>query len=159
MLAYDFQSSVGYWIHCAWQAYNRAITEELQPQGITFRQCQVLCWLAERGAMSQIELAEEMSIEPATLVGVLDRMQRDGLIVREDDRQDRRRKIIRPQPKAEAVWKKIVASAERARMRASQGLTEEQLATLRELLGTVTVNLGAGCPTSTPTAEPGKRDG
>ena len=118
------------------------MADELAPQGITFRQCQVLAWLAMDGdGLSQVELAERMNIEPPTLVSVLDRMERDGLVAREACPDDRRKNLIKPLPRAGPVWKKIVASAERVRALAFRGLTGEEVATLRALLGRVRENL------------------
>ena len=122
--------------------YGRAMNEELMPEGITFRQCQVLGWLALEGELSQVELADRMNIEPGTLVRVLDRMERGQLIERVSCPGDRRRKIIRPMRSADAVWKKIIACAERVRARAIQGLTRDELKTLKRLLGLVQTNLG-----------------
>jgi MarR family transcriptional regulator, transcriptional regulator for hemolysin len=141
MLQYDFQSSIGYWICMTSRAYERAMQQQLVPAGITHRQCQVLCWLALDGPLSQVELAERMSIEPPTLVRVLDRMQRDGLLSREPCESDRRVKIIRVLPKAKPVWKKIVQCAQRVRGQAARNLTPAQRETLRELLEIVQMNL------------------
>lgn len=141
MLEYEFEESIGYWVCMTSHLMERALNEELAPQGITFRQFQVLGWLALKGGMSQIELAEQMSIEPPTLVGILDRMEREGWISRESCPDDRRRKIIRAQAKAEPVWSKMVASARRIRSRATQGLDEHQVQMLMQLLGQVQENL------------------
>jgi MarR family transcriptional regulator, transcriptional regulator for hemolysin len=141
MLQYDFQSSIGYWICMTSRAYERAMQQQLVPAGITHRQCQVLFWLALDGPLPQVELAERMSIEPPTLVRVLDRMERDGLLVREPCENDRRVKIVRALPKAKPVWKKIVQCAQRVRGQASRNLTAAQCETLRELLRIVQGNL------------------
>lgn len=143
MLDYEFEESIGYWVCMTSHLMERALNEELAPQGITFRQFQVLGWLALRGGMSQTELAERMSIEPPTLVGILDRMEREGWISREGCPDDRRRKIIKAQTKAEPVWSKMVASARRVRARATQGLDEHQVQTLKDLLAQVQENLNA----------------
>ncbi|MGH7201801.1 MAG: MarR family winged helix-turn-helix transcriptional regulator [Planctomycetaceae bacterium] len=142
MLHFDFQSSIGYWICMTAHQYERAMNLELTPEGITHRQCQVLAWLALEGDLSQVELADRMNIEPSTLVRVLDRMERDGLIVRGNDPHDRRKKMIRPAGNAPPVWNRIVACAERVRSRAIDGLTAEQLETLKRLLAIVQANLG-----------------
>ena len=141
VLQYDFQSSLGYWICMTSRAYERAIHQELLPQGITHRQCQVLAWLAMEGELSQVELADRMNIEPPTLVRVLDRMERDGLIAREACPDDRRRKLIKPLPKATPVWRKITTCAERVRTRAAKGMTVQQKETLKSLLALVQENL------------------
>lgn len=146
MLEYDFQQSIGHWICRTSHLYQKAMNEELTPQGITWRQCQVLAWLAFEGPLSQVELADRMDIEPATLVRVLDRMERSGLLTRASCPGDRRVKIIQPLPAAEPIWKKIITVAERVRERAVQGMTLEQREMLKELLGMVQANLGLPVP-------------
>ena len=141
MLHYNFEESVGHWICMGSRAFERAMNDELAPRGITYRQAQVLGWLAFEGDLSQIDLAERMRIEPPTLVGILDRMEREGWIRRESCSIDRRRKLIKPLAKAEPVWSKIIACAESVRTRGTDGLTVEELATLRRLLGKITRNL------------------
>ena len=141
MLEYDFETSISHSIYMTAHCYERAMNVELAPEGITHRQCQVLGWLALEGDLSQTELADRMNIEPPTLVGILDRMERDGLLSRTTSAEDRRRKIVRPLPKAEAVWQKIVACAERVQERATRGLSEQQLAACKEALDAVRANL------------------
>jgi MarR family transcriptional regulator for hemolysin len=143
MLEYDFENSAGYWICTASHDYQRVFNEELAPQGITFRQAQVLGCLALAGPLAQNEIADRMRIEPPTLVGVLDRMERDGWIRRDSDKRDRRRKLIHATPAARPAWAKIVAVANRVRERATRGMTAAQLAQLRKLLALVQSNLQA----------------
>jgi MarR family transcriptional regulator for hemolysin len=140
-LEYDFAQSIGYWLTMTTQAYHRAVSEELLPHGITYRQSMVLGWLALEGELSQTELAQKMMVEPPTLVGILDRMERDGWISRHNCPSDRRKNIIRANPAAEPVWEKIVECAMRVRGRATQGLSERQLLTLKKLLRRVGQNL------------------
>jgi MarR family transcriptional regulator, transcriptional regulator for hemolysin len=142
VLEYDFEESVGYWICMSAHLFERAMNEELAPEGITYRQVQVLGWLALKGSLSQTELAERMNIEPPTLVGILDRMASQDWISREAYPDDRRRKLIVPLPKAEHVWAKVTACARRIRARAAHGLDEHQMRTLKELLAVVQENLG-----------------
>src|SRR5262245_19081537 len=146
MLEYDFQSSIGYWLCITGHAYERAMNEQLARQGITYRQAQVLAWLALEGDLSQIELASRMDIEPATLVRVLDRMERDGLVARSGCADDRRRNVIKPLAKAKPVWKKITATAERIKAQVVQGLSARQIATFKEVCRVVQANLGVEQP-------------
>jgi MarR family transcriptional regulator for hemolysin len=141
VLEYDFENSVGFWICQASHALQRAFNEELAPQGVTWRQCQVLGCLALEGPLSQTDLAERMRIEPPTLVGILDRMERDGWIRRDGDKNDRRKKLVHPQPAAKPVWSKIVACAKRVRAKATRGMTAAQLRELKKLLNIVQTNL------------------
>lgn len=141
VLKHDFEESIGYWLVIGAQAFQRALNEELAPHGVTFRQAQVLGWLALEGEMSQNELAAKMMIEPPTLVGILDRMERDGWISRIACPSDRRKKMIVVNRAAEKVWGKIVACAKRVRARAVQGLTSEEIETLKRLVRQVQANL------------------
>jgi MarR family transcriptional regulator for hemolysin len=141
MLEYDFENSVGYWICQSSNVFQRAFNEELAPQGVTFRQAQVLGCLALEGRLSQTDLAERMRIEPPTLVGILDRMERDGWIRRGGDTKDRRKKLVEATAAAKPAWSKIVAVAKRVRARATRGMTSSQLAQLRKLLSVVQANL------------------
>jgi MarR family transcriptional regulator for hemolysin len=140
-LQVDFEESIGYWLTLATQAYHRAVSDELEPHGITYRQSMVLGWLALEGELSQAELAAKMMVEPPTLVGILDRMERDGWISRHGCPGDRRKKLIRPSAAAEPVWEKMVECGARVRAQATEGLSERQLATLKKLLRRVLHNL------------------
>jgi MarR family transcriptional regulator for hemolysin len=141
MLQYDFEQSVGFWTIMAARAFERAMNGEIAPRGITWRQCQVLGWLALCGDVSQTELAERMMVEGPTLVGILDRMERDGWITRHDHPADRRKKIIRPTDRAEPVWAEISDCARRVRTQAIEGLSKDDLATLRRILNRIETNL------------------
>jgi MarR family transcriptional regulator for hemolysin len=138
---HDFEDGVGYWICRASRAFERAMNDELAPRGITYRQAQVLWLLAHEGSLSQTELAERMRIEPPTLVGILDRMEREGWIRREGDANDRRRKFVAPLAKAKPVWTKIIACSDKVRSRGNEGLNAEDRELLKRLLGRIVENL------------------
>ena len=141
MLDYDFDESIGYWLTVTTQAMHRALTEELAPYGVTYRQAQVLAWLAVAGELSQAELAAKMLVEPPTLVGILDRMERDGWITRNSCASDRRKKLVRATAAAEPAWEKFTECARRVRARATEGLSDKDVETLKRLLGQVFHNV------------------
>jgi DNA-binding MarR family transcriptional regulator len=143
MLDYDFENSVGYWVFATAHALACAMNDELAAHGITARQWEVLACISHDGELSQSELAERMHIEAPTLVGVLDRMERDGWILRVTDENDRRRKLIRPSERAEEQWGRMVACGLAVRARATQHLDEDALRKLRETLKTMCENMHA----------------
>jgi MarR family transcriptional regulator for hemolysin len=143
MINYDFDASVGYWINTVHQSYMRAFNEKLAPHGITFRQVQLLAWLASEGPMSQSELAARMFIEPPSLVGIIDRAEQAGLIERRVSDSDRRCKMIYLLPGAQKVWARIAQVALEMRALATQDMTEEEVATLLQLLQKVRNNVSA----------------
>lgn len=142
---YDFEESIGYWLTIATQGYQRAVADELAPHGITFRQAQVLGWLALEGDLSQTELAQRMMVEPPTLVSILDRMERVGWISRRTCSSDRRRKYVQLNAAAEPGWDRVIESARKIRAQATAGLSQRQVETLTKLLRVVYQNLATSC--------------
>ena len=98
------------------------MSEEVAPHGITYRQSHGARLACVEGELSQAELATKMMVEPPTLVGILDRMERDGWITRNGCPSDRRKKLIRATAAAEPVWEKIAEGGRRVRARATEGL-------------------------------------
>jgi MarR family transcriptional regulator, transcriptional regulator for hemolysin len=141
VLRYDFDKSVGYWVTMAQHAYFRAFSAKLAPLGITYRQAQVLGWLAIEGPMTQAQLAARMFVEPPSLVGVLDRMEHAGWIERKACCEDRRKKWITALPAVEPIWQQIVACGKELRRQATKGLSAEEKKTLRRLLAQVQSNV------------------
>jgi len=141
MLQYDFENSLGYWIFSTAHQMEQRMNEELAVHGITLRQWEVLVWLSFAGECAQSQLAVRMRIEAPTLAGVLGRMERDGWIRRVPDEQDRRRKIIRPTEQVQPVWEKMVHCARRVRAEAIEGVSEDELRVVRNVLGRVRKNL------------------
>jgi MarR family transcriptional regulator for hemolysin len=143
LLEQDFETSIGYWGWKVSRAFERALNEELTPHGITYRQWQVLGWLALEGELSQGELADKMQIEAPTLVRILDRMERDGWIERHPDESDRRKKFVRPTPRVEPIWEQILAAIRRVRARATEGMDPQVIALVRQTLVEMNDNLVA----------------
>lgn len=141
MLQYDFEKSAGYWLTLAYQAYTRAFQQALAPHGITFRQAQVLGWLAKDGPLSQRDLAERMLIEPPNLVGVIDRMEQAKLIQRKACPEDRRKKLVHPLPAADKLWEQIAECGRAVREQAVEGMNQKQRDQLRRLLDQLQTNL------------------
>jgi DNA-binding MarR family transcriptional regulator len=82
-----------------------------------------------------------LRIEPATLSGVLERMERDGLILRVADRSDGRRKMIGLNQCGEELAEVVVECSVRARLIAEHGLSPVEIETLREFLKRIIKNL------------------
>lgn len=127
MIRYDFEQSLIFRVCSASIAMEKALNEGLAPLGITHRQWQVLGWLVREGQIGQGDLADWMRIEPPTLVGIVDRMERDGWIERAPCPDDRRRKLLRPTARVGPVWEQIASAARRVRARASAGFSDDDL--------------------------------
>ena|SRR3990172_4187111 len=141
MLQHDFERSIGYWIVSTANALERALNEELVRHGITVRQWQVLAWLALEGELTQSELVERMRIEASTLVGILDRMERDGWVTRIGCPTDGRKKLVRPTERVEPIWAQTVACVRKVRARATRGIAPERIELVMDVLAAMQDNL------------------
>ena len=141
MLEYDFEKSVGWWVIDTANAFERECATALRPHGITLRQCQVLAALAMLGPASQAELAAQVGIEAPTLTGVLNRMERDGWIVRRASDEDRRKKLVEPLERAQPAFAKIADAARSIRARALEGISADEALVLQGLLSRIRDNL------------------
>jgi len=140
-LHYDFEESIGYWMFMTSRAWEQVLNEEMAPLGITYRQWQVLCWLALEGELTQTQLADRLRIEPPTLVGILDRMEKAGWIRRQPAPHDRRKNLIVASESVEPLWTKAANRARQVRARATAGLTAEELATVKNVMDRIQKNL------------------
>lgn len=73
-----------------------ASCEEL---GLTPPQIHALLWLGREGALTMGELARRVSVTEKTVTGLVDRLERDGLLHRERDPSDRRVVRVRLTPR------------------------------------------------------------
>ena len=75
------------------KAAERRFAEALKPTGLTPRHLGVLFEVQARPT-SQQDLIETIGVDPSKLVGLLNDLEADGLIVRKRDPEDRRRHIV-----------------------------------------------------------------
>ncbi len=118
--------------------------EQFLPQlGMTFTQCKVLVFLSRNEGATQAKLAEASDTEPMTLVRVLDRMERDGLIERRPDPADRRAHRLYLKPASSPILDEALRIGEKARSEALAGLSSEQREQMTNMLEHVRANLAA----------------
>jgi MarR family transcriptional regulator for hemolysin len=142
MTQYEFESTFGYQINRLNHALERCMNAILLPFHLTYSQWQVLVWLKCSATQSQTELASKMHIEPPTLAGILDRMERDGWLHREQDPDDRRRNILRIDPRVDAHWESLQDSYAALEAKALSGIHEEDLAVAKRVILRMLRNLG-----------------
>jgi len=108
--------------------------ERLQPLGLSTGQIPVLYLLRDGAALTQKELARLVRIEQPTMALLLARMERDGLIRRTDNPNDKRSSLIslttfglKKLPLARAVLSE-------GNKEALKGFTDREITTLSKLL-------------------------
>jgi MarR family transcriptional regulator, transcriptional regulator for hemolysin len=74
----------------------------------------VLALIADGTERTQLEIATHLGIDKSTLVPLLDRLERDGLLVRTVSERDRRARIPRVTPTGVETVKKVAIAREAA---------------------------------------------
>ncbi|MBI5440411.1 MAG: MarR family transcriptional regulator [Deltaproteobacteria bacterium] len=87
----------------------RVYRERLDPFGLTQPQFFLLIALYECDGVPVTALAEKVALDKSTLTGLLDRMERDGLVERTAAPGDRRALRIRLSAKAQALRPELTA--------------------------------------------------
>jgi MarR family transcriptional regulator, transcriptional regulator for hemolysin len=124
----------------------KAIREHLEDQ-LVAAGSSLVTWMVlneiDRGTWnSQLGLAKQLRIEGATLTRHLDRIEREGLIVRTRDEADRRQIRVSLTPEGRALHRRLRTTAKAVGSRATAGITERDEATLRRVLARLRGNLG-----------------
>ena len=128
------------------KAAERRIADALKPTGLTPRHLGVM-FEVQACPTSQQALIETIGVDASQLVGLLNDLEADGLIVRKRDPEDRRRHIVEVSAKGSARLedaKKVAATVEEELL---AGLDADQRAELLVLLAQVADSSGIfeGC--------------
>ncbi len=115
-------------------AFNRVLRNHLSTYGITFGQFQHLRHLWDEDGLSQVALSDRIGIAKAESTGVLDSLDRLGLIRRERDGSDRRRSLVFLTQKGLDLRPALWVCAKEVNRRARNGLSDAEVATMFELI-------------------------
>jgi DNA-binding MarR family transcriptional regulator len=118
-----------------------AFDRRVRRLGITRAQWLVLTRLHRHPGASQSELADMLEVERASAGRMIDRLEANGWVERRAKRDDRRVKRVYLTPEAERVHKRIWRVAEATVEDALAGLSMQESAQLRRLLGRVKQSL------------------
>ncbi|MDB5540041.1 MAG: MarR family transcriptional regulator [Devosia sp.] len=103
-LGYKQQAPMGYLIHEVARLLKRRFEDQARVHGITLPQWRVLAQIALNEGITQVALAAATDTDPMTVSGVLDRLEKRGLIDRYADPTDSRAKLARLTPEGEQVF-------------------------------------------------------
>lgn len=115
----------------ALQEYSSSVEKQF---GLTGPQLWALWELNRRGPMSLKALAERMHLDPSTVTGVVDRLQRKGLVSREADPADRRRVVLDLTPEGVTTVKSAPHPAQGQLVHALSAMDSGQVAQLNRTL-------------------------
>jgi DNA-binding MarR family transcriptional regulator len=113
---------------------HRLVSEALAEAGVRKHHFTVLVALDEQGATSQAALGRRLWIDRSDLHAVLNDLERDGLVARVRDEQDRRRNLVGLTPAGADALKRLDARVEAAQDALLEPLSAEERRELRRVL-------------------------
>jgi DNA-binding MarR family transcriptional regulator len=120
------------------QAAARFWTSRLIGVHVTSSQGMVLGFLHENDQVTSRELGERVMVDSATLTGIIDRLEKAGLVERKDHPEDRRALNVCLTPQGKDLTNSLIPIAEIANQDFLEPLTTEEQLILRMLLKKLT---------------------
>lgn len=131
---YRLEEQVGHLLRRAHQRHTAIFQSQIGDPQITATQYAALVKLLDEGELSQNHLGRLTAMDPATIQGVIRRLEERKLIEVRADGGDRRRRLLRLSPGGKALVKKLMANGPGISAATLAPLASEQARLLLELL-------------------------
>lgn len=116
------------------QLFEQSSAENVRQFGLTHAQFDIIATLGNTPGMRCKELGEKTLITKGTLTGVLDRLEKKGLLLRERNEDDRRQFFVKLSPAGAALFGEIFPQVVRQGSRRFSGYHEPDFAALEHEL-------------------------
>jgi DNA-binding MarR family transcriptional regulator len=126
-LLFNIENSVAFLLaKCHQKAFN-IFKVKLEPYHLTPPQFATLAHLWDRDNINQVYLGELMGVDRTTISGIIDRLERGGLVERGADPGDRRSWMIFLTDKGKSLQKNLAPLAAEFNQSLTAGITEEEV--------------------------------
>ena len=137
----DWELRLGFLIHDVSRLRRSAFDRCLKPLNVTRSQWWVLAYLSREDGMTQSQLAEELDLGKVAVGGLIDRLEKVGLIRRGADASDRRINRIFLEPKSKQLITRMRQVSHRLNQRILEGVPDSKLEGAATTLGAMKRNL------------------
>ena len=124
-------------LHMVAHAWRIELDRRLRPSGFSHSRWLLLLPLSRHDGCTHRELAQHMGIEAATLVRLVDRMERDGLLKRSGSETDRRVKHLNLSAAGKKAVELIRSHAAVLRTEILAGSSKQDIGVCIEVLGRI----------------------
>jgi len=136
-----FDDSIAVLIMTASKVIDKTATLDVTNQlGLTGSQWRVIVALSVKEGMTQKEIADMIFLETPTLVPVIDKMEKNGLLERRPDPIDRRNNKIFLTKKSKALIAPVIDFILKFRKIITKNVSAKDLETTKEVLRKITKN-------------------
>jgi DNA-binding MarR family transcriptional regulator len=137
----DWELQLGFLIHDTSRLRRAAFDRYLKPLNITRSQWWVLAYLSRKDGMTQSDLAQELDLGKVAVGGLIDRLQKNKLVRRVADPNDRRVNLIYLEPESKRLLSSLRKANHKFNARILAGLVDKQLVATAETLEVMKRNL------------------
>ena len=123
---------------------HRTIEQSMSGAGLSLARFKVLMRLDQNGPMNQATLAGLLGFAPRSVTETVDALERDGLVTRTEDENDRRARIVALTPAGREVHDAAEIVRHKVMDEIFGSLTGAQRATLAALLDTIRHGISSG---------------
>ena len=122
-------------LHSTSRSWRQAVDRKLKYLGVSQASWMTIAIAAKaRSPLSQSELADRLGVEGATMVAMIDRLVKAGLVMREASTTDRRVKRVLLTPAGVKIYDKVKAEAVALRKELLADTDQKKLLIATELL-------------------------
>ncbi len=133
----ELTQCINYLLTTAQHTVFQYLNAKLSQYDVTPSQYGVLSCLWQKGYATPKQISEILCLETSTISGVLDRMQKKGLIDRTMDREDRREVRVMATEKGKALQEPISKIIDEVNEEVLKNFSPEEITTLKENLRTI----------------------
>ena len=123
---------------------HRIMERAMSGAGLSLGRAKVLMRLGTHGPMNQATLAARLGFAPRSVTETVDALEREGLVTRTDDPQDRRARIVELTAAGRSALETATAVRSKVMTEVFGVLTPAQRSQLVSLLDTIRTNLAQG---------------
>ena len=123
----DWELRLGFLIHDVSRLRRSAFDRVLKPLNVTRSQWWVLAYLSREDGMTQSQLAEELDLGKVAVGGLIDRLEKSGLVRREADATDRRVNRVFLEAKSKQLVARMRKVSHKLNEQILSGLPDERL--------------------------------
>jgi DNA-binding MarR family transcriptional regulator len=137
----DWELRLGFLIHDVSRLRRSAFDRCLKPLKVTRSQWWVLAYLSREDGMTQSQLAEELDLGKVAVGGLIDRLEKAGLVRRQADATDRRVNRVFLEPKSKQLITRMRKVSHQMNEKILSGLANERLESAAKTLDAMKRNL------------------
>jgi len=121
--------------------FSEAFGRKLEGSGITRIQWICMYYLSEHNGISQRELSNLMCVKDSSVGRLIDRLERDGIVVRNRSQKDRRVIKISLTETGKILFEKLYPLGEDFNNKLMENISKEELETFEKVLKTMLDNI------------------